>query len=95
MDEPENDRIHVHRDGIFGRRYFGAECRGLNAFIDDGDNVVDDGNHEEKSGPFDAVQFARAKDDELFASVGHLQRRGDDDDNDHDGHAQVKVPCCA
>jgi hypothetical protein len=28
-------------------------------------------------------------------SVGHLQRGGDDDPNDHNWDTQIKVACCA
>src|ERR1700689_4066997 len=72
MDKPENDRVHVHRNGILRQRLLGAERRGLNALVDDGDNVVDDRNDQEQSGAFDAAQFSGAKDDELLPGVCHL-----------------------
>jgi Bacterial extracellular solute-binding protein len=43
IDEPEDNRVHVHRDSIFRQGLLRTEGRGLNAFIDDGDHVVDDG----------------------------------------------------
>ena len=51
----------------------------------DGNDVVDDGNDQEESRPFDAAQLSRAKDDELLPGVGHLQRGGDDDRGDYNG----------
>ena len=73
----------------------GTKRRGLNALIDNRDNVVDDRNDKEKARPFDAAQFSRAKDDEFFPGVGHLQRGGDDDRNDHNWDTQIKVACYA
>jgi hypothetical protein len=61
VNEPEDDRVHVHRDGIFRQRLLGAKGRRLNALIDDRYDVVNDGNDEEESRPFDAEQFSRAK----------------------------------
>src|SRR5271154_5412148 len=54
MDEPEDDRIHVDRDGVFRQCRLGAERRGLNALIDDGHDVVDDRDDEKESRPLDA-----------------------------------------
>jgi hypothetical protein len=79
----------------FRQRLLGAKGRGLNAFIDDGYHVVDNRNDQEKSRPFYAEQFSRAKDDEFLPGVGHLQRRGDDNRCDYNGDARIKVSCYA
>ena len=42
MDEPEDDRLHIYRDCIFRQRRLGTKGRGLNALIDDSDDVVVD-----------------------------------------------------
>ena len=34
MDKPEDNRVHIHRDGIFGQRLLGAKGRRLNALND-------------------------------------------------------------
>ena len=51
MDEPEDNRIHVHRDGVFRQCFLCTEGRGLNALVDDGHDIVDNRNDEEEARP--------------------------------------------
>jgi hypothetical protein len=66
VHEPEDDRVHIHRDGVFRQCLLGTKRRGLNPLIDHGCDAVDDRNDQEQSRPFDAAQFPRTQDDELF-----------------------------
>ena len=50
VDEPEDDRVHVYRNGIFRQRRLGTKGRGLNALVDDSYDVVDHRNDQEQTG---------------------------------------------
>jgi hypothetical protein len=88
---PEDDGVDVDRDRVPGQRLFRVEGRRLDAHVDDGDHVVDDGHDGEQAGTLDAVQFPQPQYDEFLPRVRHLQRERDQHGQDDERQSQPRL----
>jgi hypothetical protein len=59
MDVPEDNGVNVDRYGVLGKRLLRVEGRRLDAFIDDGDHLINDRDHQKHARSPDALQFPR------------------------------------
>ena len=72
-DNPEQDRVHIHRDRILGQRFLGGERADHDAVIDPRGDRVDDRDDPEQTRAAQTVELSQPQNDGFFPLRGHFQ----------------------
>ena len=91
VDHPEQDRIHVYRNGVRGQRLLGGEAGGDDPLIDPGRDLVDAGDDPEQPRPAQARVLAQPQHDRPLPLLGNPGRHPGDASQDRPHHDRPRV----